>query len=177
MKVIIINGHGGCGKDTFVKYFIQHAGVNYVLNVSTVDYIKKVALDLGWNNNKDDISRCYLSELKDMATYWGDIPHWDVVKKTNDFYHDLQEYGVEKEGVVFIHCREPNEIQRLVDGLSARYSVHTLLIRRPTNKIYGNHADDDVENYDYDYIINNDTNLADLSAKAKEFYRILKAED
>ena len=174
MTVIIINGHGGSGKDTFVEYFTDIAGENYTLNISTVDYIKKVARDLGWNGQKDNLSRKFLSDLKDIATYWGDIPYWDVYHKTNNFFKELQEFGVDKNGFVFIHCREPQEIKRLIDAFRIRYNAYALLIRRPTNENYGNHADDEVENYEYDYIINNDTNLDDLSHKAKEFYNILK---
>lgn len=174
MTIIIINGHGGAGKDQFINYFKEFAGASYVLNISTVDYIKRVALDLGWNYDKDDLSRRYLSELKDMATYWGDIPYWDVTHKTTTFYQDLEGYGVEHRGFVFIHCREPNEIKRLCNAFDNRFKTLALLIRRPTDKIYGNHADDEVENYKYDYIINNDSNLDDLKHKAEEFYNIIK---
>ena len=176
MKVIIINGHGGAGKDQFITYFTEYAGRDYVLNISTVDYIKKVAIDLGWDKYKDDLSRKYLSLLKDMATYWGDIPFYDVCHKTNIFYDELLSYGVEQKGFVFIHCREPKEIERLVESLGIRYPTYSLLIRRPTDKIYGNHADDEVENYKYDYIINNDSNLDDLNLKAKKFYNMLTQE-
>lgn len=176
MQIFVINGHGGAGKDQFITYFTEYAGRDYVLNISTVDYIKKVAISLGWDKYKDDLSRKYLSLLKDMATYWGDLPYQDVTYKTNAFYLELQQYGVENKGFVFIHCREPHEIARLIDGLNIKYPTYSLLIRRPTDKIYGNHADDEVENYKYDYIINNNTNLDDLNLKAKEFYNMIKQE-
>ena len=174
MNVIIINGHGAAGKDTFINYFKEFAGDKYVCNISTVDYVKSVALELGWNNNKDDISRCYLSELKDMATYWGDIPYWDVIHKTDAFFEELQGFGVENNGFVFIHCREPKEIERLANSLNTKYITSTLLIRRPSDKIYGNHADDEVENYKYDYEINNNLDLENLKRLAKNFYVNLK---
>ena len=174
MTVIIINGRGGAGKDQFINYFKEFAGPSYVLNISTVDYIKRIALDLGWDNTKDDLSRKYLSELKDMATYWGDIPYWDVMHKTNAFYQELEGYGIEYYGFVFIHCREPKEIERLYNSFNADYKTLTLLIRRPSDKIYGNHADDEVENYKYDFIIHNNTNLNDLQKKAEEFYNSIK---
>lgn len=172
MTIIIINGRGGSGKDTFVEDFIQCAGQDHVLNISTVDYIKEIATKLGWNKEKDDLSRKYLSDLKDIATYWGDIPFKDVTQKANAFYQQLQQYGVEDTGFVFIHCREPHEIARLVDGLSIHYPVVTLLIRRPGGKIYGNHADDEIENYQYDFIVENNSTLDDLAQSAEEFYKI-----
>ena len=153
MKVIIINGKGGCGKDTFVQYFTSHAGEKYVLNISTVDKIKEIARSLGWTGSKANLSRKYLSDLKDMATYWGDIPFQDVAKRATNFYLELERYGVEDFGYVFIHCREPQEIKRLQEKLP--FKTYSLLIRRPGQENYGNHADDEVENYTYDYIINN----------------------
>ncbi len=174
MKVIIINGKGGCGKDTFVQYFTSHAGEKYVLNISTVDKIKEIARSLGWTGSKANLSRKYLSNLKEMATYWGDIPFKDVAKRTLDFYLELQRFGVEEFGYVFIHCREPKEIKRLCEGLP--FQTYSLLIRRPGDEKYGNSSDDDVENYTYDFIINNDASLNDLDMKSQEFYNILLQE-
>jgi len=48
----------------------------------------------------------------------------------------------------------------------------TLLIRRPGGKIYGNHADDEIENYQYDFIVENNSTLDDLAQSAEEFYKI-----
>ena len=172
MKVIIVNGRGGVGKDSFVNFFTETAGKQYVLNISTVDYIKDVARELGWRGDKDNLSRKFLSDLKDMATYWADKPFQDVLKRTEIFYNELQAYGVEDNGFVFIHCREPKEIQRIKESFP--YLVFTLLIRRAGDKNYGNHADDEVENYNYDFYIDNNSSLTDLSAAAQKFYNHIK---
>ena len=173
MMVFIINGRGGVGKDTFVEYFTEFAGEKYVLNISTVDYVKEVARSIGWNGSKDNLSRKFLSDLKDMMTYWADKPFRDVTKKTDCFYDALAAYGVENLGFVFIHCREPREIQRLKNNI--KYSTYTLLIRRPGDKNLGNHADDEVENYDYDFVIENNSSLSALKSKAEEFYNKVKS--
>lgn len=171
MKVIIINGHGGCGKDTFVKFFTEFAGEKFVLNISTVDYVKEIAHQIGWSGEKDNLSRKFLSDLKDMTTYWADKPFRDVKKKTQIFYDTLVQYGVENNGFVFIHCREPNEIKRLQQQIS--FPNYSLLIRRATQENYGNHADDDVENYEYNYIIENSSTLNVLQKEAEMFYKEL----
>ena len=168
MKVFIINGKGGSGKDTFVNYFTEQAGAQFVLNISTVDYIKDIALNLGWMGEKDNLSRKFLSDLKDMATYWGDIPFQDVAEKTRRFNDELTSFGVEKRGFVFIHCREPQEIQRLLNELP--YSNYSLLLRRRGLEDFGNHADDEVENFSYDYIIENNYGLENLKHQAILFY-------
>lgn len=171
MKVFIINGHGGAGKDLFINYFTEFAGKNYVLNISTVDYVKKIASQLGWVGEKDDTSRLYLHQLKEMATYWADIPFTQACKAVTTFNDELTSYGVVNKGFVFIHCREPKEISRLIYALSNMgYEAYAILIRRPIDKIYGNYADDNVENYSYDFVIENDGTLDDLKILAEDFY-------
>ena len=68
--------------------------------------------------------------------------------------------------VVFIHVREPKEIERLKIALNA----NTLLIKNDNiMSEFGNHADDMVENYEYDYVITNNGTLQDLEKSAKIF--------
>ena len=66
---------------------------------------------------------------------------------------------------MFIHIREPKEIQKVVDC----YDVLTLLIKRKDYEtIKSNEADANVENYNYDFIFENDT-LEKLEETAKDF--------
>lgn len=68
---------------------------------------------------------------------------------------------------LFIHTREPEEIQRYVDY----YDAITLCIRRPSveNNEQSNHADANVYNYDYECYIDNDGTLEELKEKVKDF--------
>lgn len=168
MKVFIINGRGGSGKDTFVQFFSEQAGAHFVQNLSTVDYVKDMAYELGWNGEKDNLSRKFLSDLKDMTTYWADKPFQDVVKRTQIAYDEWCGYGVDSRCFVFIHCREPKEIQRLVEEMP--FPTYSLLIRRRGLQNYGNHADDEVENFKYDFVIENNYGLDNLKAEAIRFY-------
>ena len=127
---------------------------------------------MGWNGDKDNQSRKYLSDLKDMATYWSDLPYQDVLKRTQQFNDMLTEYGVEQKGFVFIHCREPNEISRIKSNFP--FQVLTVLIRREGYNSYGNHADDEVENYNYDFTFNNEGTIGDLEETAFKFYQDVK---
>lgn len=172
MKVIIINGAGGCGKDTFIKFFEKYAKEKCVFNISTVDTVKKVAKILGWNGQKDNESRRYLSLLKEMSIYWDDMPFKDMMRQARYYWSHLSNYDMADDGFLFIHSREPKEIQRLVDNME--YPTITLLIRRAHDGKYGNHSDDDVENYVYDYVIDNNGTLEDLDWSAKEFYEKIK---
>ena len=53
------------------------------------------------------------------------------------------------------------------------FNAKTLFIKRDDiNKITSNYSDASVENYNYDYVINN-TTLEELENKAKNFYNLI----
>ena len=83
----------------------------------------------------------------------------DAVSK---FYSDDNE-------IMFIHIREPEEIKRAVNSFNAK----TLLIKRDGQEIIKtNYSDANVENYNYDYIIEN-TTLADLDLQANKLCNMI----
>ncbi len=152
-QIIVINGTGGSGKDTFVELCSKYCKV---FNFSSIDKIKEIAKLLGWDGGKTEKDRKFLSDLKDLSTKYNDMPYESIKNAINDFYKtdDL---------IMFIHVREPKEISRIVTDFKAK----TVLIKRKKHKIItSNFSDANVENYNYDYIIKNDTIKAlDLSAK------------
>ena len=58
---LVINGKGGVGKDTLCELARKHYKV---YNISSVDPIKAIARECGWDGRKDDKSRRFLSDLK-----------------------------------------------------------------------------------------------------------------
>lgn len=83
-------------------------------------------------------------------------------------------------GIIFIHIREPEEIKKLVDYYDNEFDkicdygdfsheIMTLLIKRNHDRIYNNHADLNVNDYLYDYEINNDDTIDELKEKVKNF--------
>lgn len=157
--IFVINGKPGCGKDTFANMCVDLLP-GKVLNISTVDYVKAVATTLGWSGVKTPENRKFLSDLKKVLTEWEDIPYKKVCDQI--FMHP-------KAQVVFIHCREPEEIQKFVDRIGA----YTLLIQRPTviSEHQINDSDNNVDNYNYDFTINNNGSIDDLKEQAREFLR------
>ena len=82
----------------------------------------------------------------------------------------INKFNFSDDEIMFIHIREPEEIQRVVDNFSAK----TLLIKREGLKIIDtNSSDANVENYKYDYTIIN-TTLENLDKSALEFVQDLK---
>ena len=172
MKVVIINGKAGTGKDTFVTMCKDVLGANWVLNISTVDYVKAVAQYCGWDGTKTPENRKFLSDLKDVLTQWGDIPLKKVCQEIKTWQNLWIAAGEYDKAVVFIHCREPKEIKKLCEELST-YNPITLLMRRDAAESVEqvNHADNEVLNYEYDYVIPNNGSLSELRARAEKFLR------
>ena len=65
-EIIIINGSGGVGKDTFIAMCDKYT---YTKNYSSVDEIKCVARQLGWNGGKTEKDRKFLSDLKLLTSF------------------------------------------------------------------------------------------------------------
>lgn len=159
-QIIIINGTGGSGKDTFVEFVSKYAPI---MNVSSVDKVKEVAKVIGWNGQKEDKDRKFLSDLKRLTTEYNDMAFVDISEKVEEFKNSDKE-------IMFIHIREPEEIDRAVNAFSAK----TLLVRRKgLEAITTNYSDASVENYTYDFYIINDT-LEQLEEDAKNFAQELK---
>ena len=55
-QVVIINGSGGVGKDEFVNQtrmiFSSDPNFPEVYNYSSVDWVKEIAIEMGWNGEK-----------------------------------------------------------------------------------------------------------------------------
>lgn len=173
MKIIVINGQGGVGKDTFVGYCgYEDEGV---YNYSMVNGIKQVAQSLGWTGGKELKDRKFLSDLKDLVAEYNDFPFQNTLKRVEKainnykWYHDNS-----NELICFIHAREPKDIQRWKDEHGAR----ALIIRRTdVEGEYGNHADDQVFNFDYDYCIWNNGSLNELYNIAQNFVKRTREEE
>ena len=171
-NIFVINGQGGCGKDTFISMVSQIIGGEKVYNISTVDLVKEYARKFGWKGTKTNEDRKALSDLKDIMTLWEDIPFKDVVYKVQAKI-DIWKIKNNEEGFIFIHCREPEEITRLCKELNAK----SLLIIRENKELFFNHADDNVYNYKYDYEIDNNGSLNELAQKAILFIRKIRAKE
>ena len=172
MKIVIINGKGGCGKDTFVTMCRDVLDTTKILNISTVDFVKEVAEYCGWDGTKTPENRKFLSDLKDVLTQWNDIPLKKICQEIKAWQHLWIASGDYNKAVVFIHCREPKEIDKLLKEFE-QYDAKTLLIRRTAAESVEqiNHADNEVFNYSYDYTIYNDNTLSWLRNEAMVFLR------
>lgn len=168
LRVVIVNGKPGVGKTTFEKLARGILGDAFCESRSTVDKVKELAVEIGWKGEKDLKTRKLLSDLKDICTEYNDMPVTDIIKYLNIWESDLKYYNVSgRPHVFFIDDREPEHIQRLKEKLNAV----TVLIRRPGDEDIetSNHADKNVFNYNYDWVINNNGSLGDLEEETERF--------
>jgi hypothetical protein len=150
----IINGRGGCGKDTICNIVGKHYKTKVI---SFVDPVKKAAGILGWDGGKEQKDRKFLADIADLGTEYSDASMNYILEEYNQFIEDSE------LEVLFIHIRSPKEIQRF--KLLCRGNVKTFIVTRPSiDKVkFENHADRDVYLYKYDIAYKNNLDtLEDL---------------
>lgn len=73
-QIFVINGSGGVGKDTFVELVSVELNdklkrFHTVVNFSSVDKVKEIAREIGWDGRKTEKDRKFLSDLKSLTIY------------------------------------------------------------------------------------------------------------
>lgn len=170
LKVYIINGVPMSGKSQFCDFCIEYLNKRgaYGISISTVSLVKAIASAVGWDGIKSPEDRKFLSDLKKILTDWNDVPYKSTVDAIMQDYTKLRNFGVSEDKILFfVHCREPEEIEKFVERLGAK----TILVRR--EEVEGlqqsNTSDEGVFDYEYDYTIENSGDLDDLYNKAMKF--------
>lgn len=159
-KIFIVNGKGGSGKTSFEQMVAEIASAHgqKIKILSTIDYVKDIARKIGWDGTKTLENRRMLSDLKDLLTRWNDSPHQSVCNKIKEL-NDVE--------AIFIDSREPADIQRFIE----EYQAMAVLVQRGKEVVtYGNHADDCVDDFDYDICVDNSRGLTELFEEANIFY-------
>lgn len=168
LRVVIVNGRPGVGKTTFEDECTKILGDAYCRKRSTVDKIKEIAKEGGWDGTKTLSARKLLSDLKDIFTKYNNMPFNDIITYLKGWEDDLAYYGVGGQPhILFVDDREPEHIEKLKQELNGI----TVLIRRSGDDeiTFSNHADEKVFEYKYDYIIENNGDLQHLANEADSF--------
>ena len=159
IPIIIVNGCGGVGKDEFVKSLDE---LITVFSYSTIDTYKKIAKEsFDWDEVKDEKGRKLLSDLKLAGINYNDAP----LKEFKDVYTDINRSCL--ADVFTCMCRDIGEIKKIKNEFPDTITV--LVTNNRVQHISSNVADDNVYNYQYDYIINNDSTIDVLKESAKTF--------
>ena len=179
-KVVIINGKPQSGKDTFCKYAQGYCDDDESANtliISSVDPLKEMLTQLGWDGAKTDKIRGMLMDMKQLWVQNQDGPTMFLFNNILEFHKAC----TGEDNIVFVHIREPEEIKKLVNALTGFESmgidVISLLIIRgsggdtPNQPAETRRSDDEalINSYEYDVTINNDEDLIKLQELAAEF--------
>ena len=179
-KVVIINGKPQSGKDTFCKYAQGYCDDDESANtliISSVDPLKEMLTQLGWDGTKTDKIRDMLMDMKQLWVQNQDGPTMFLFNNILEFHKAC----TGEDNIVFVHIREPEEIKKLVNALTGYESmgidvISLLVIRKggedtPNQPAETRRSDDEalINSYEYDVTINNDEDLIKLQELAAEF--------
>lgn len=179
-KVVIINGKPQSGKDTFCKYAQGYCDDDESANtliISSVDPLKEMLTQLGWDGTKTDKIRDMLMDMKQLWVHNQDGPTMFLFNNILEFHKAC----TGEDNIVFVHIREPEEIKKLVNALTGFESmgidvISLLVIRKggedtPNQPAETRRSDDEtlINSYEYDVTINNDGDLIKLQELAAEF--------
>ena len=162
-KLFIINGYPKCGKGTFIQLCSKYTSCK---EISSVDPTKLALMILGWDGEEETKTpeiRKALSNMKDLSTELFDGPVTYVKERAG---------SVLKDGninIVFANAREPVELQRYRD-----YGATIILINRVTDIPRPTHSDQNVEQFEYDVVIDNTKDLVYLEQQTCEFINKIK---
>lgn len=159
--IIIVNGYPNSGKTEFEKIVSKYIKTTIYSSITPVkEYAREY---FNWNEEKTEEWRRFLSELKRFLVDEFDLIFDDINRRVIRFYNSDNE-------IIMIDSREPKEIDRFKKTFKAK----TLFIKNDrVEKIISNNSDANVENYKYDYIIENNGTLEELEQKAINFIKEL----
>lgn len=204
-RIIIINGKGGSGKDTLVSDFITYTSKKYFSgicdNISSIspaenvmNHIRELSSSFGKEvpYEKTDEYRRMLHIIKTETDKYCNLSmNYLLHRLSSLFFKDIN------KKFIFVHIREPENIKTFCDVLDAillcnayhkidnrlTIDVKTLLVESNTtdDKQYGNHADDDVKAYAYDFYFRNDFStevsaeqiLSEYKTDVESFYKMV----
>ena len=111
---------------------LQKINKKRVIAYSSIDWVKHMALLLGWDGEKDTKGRQFLSDIKAACTKYADIP-FKKITKTIKVYYEV--YAITPK-YCCVNIRETSEIQKLV-GWCAKANIpcHTVWIRNKKAEI------------------------------------------
>lgn len=161
-KVLIITGNAGVGKDTFVNMLNKHIGAAHI---SIVDHVKDIARRIGWNGEKGEKDREFLSDLKLLIDEYNNANLKYVIDEISLYYAHAC-YG---QPFLCIDMREKKDIDAVIGYFGHDKIQIVRVVNNRVLPVTSNIADKNVEENDYDYLIENNGTKEDLERTVAEF--------
>lgn len=146
--VIVTNGYPGSGKDEFARQLGKYVRV---YRTSIIDFAKDITQNLGIDGEKNARYRELLYRLKSLFDWYNDYPFRDMSELVEQYRYAEPIWGWNECDALVIDIRDPEQIERA----KREWNAITVYIESPNSKRFDNPADNDVEDFDYDYYIYN----------------------
>lgn len=184
MKIILISGKAGSGKDTaaeIMQHILKEEYGKRTLITHFGDPVKFVAEKFfGWNGKKDEAGRSLLQWIGEKGReYYPDI--WvDAIAEVLNIFGEAWDY------VLIPDTRYQNEITHLRPMFSDKWKDPPITVRmecqsprREMTEEQKQHISEiDLDDYNFDWYINNDGNYAELEENIRILLRnIVKEEE
>lgn len=161
-KIIITNGSGTCGKDTFAEILSKYINIE---KYSSIDFFKEIGKMGFMKKEKGEKERLLLHNLKKAFVDYNNLPLTLCSEKIDKFLN------CESLDMLIIDIREPEEIKKIVSKYPEIITV--LMINNNVPVIQSNSSDAGVFDYIYDFVIDNSGTLAMLEDSAITFLKEL----
>jgi phosphomevalonate kinase len=166
-SIILISGKAEHGKDSVAKLLKNKLGEKvFILHYG--DYVKDLALRMGWNGKKDEEGRSFLTKLgnefrQKKSDFWINpvVDLISVLKDNNDIF-------------IVPDTRHINEIH-IPSRLFWNYKIITLRIERInyanslTEEQKNDISENELNNYKFDYILQSESGLDNLESEVDKF--------
>ena len=130
--LVLINGHAGVGKDTFVDLCRQFAAKRdcEVMNLHRSDAPKAALTSLGWDGVKDGETRAVLKDIIDWME-----PKGLLNKYLETQVEAAKSVFADKDLMIFYHVRDPEIMYALIEHyIGTELQPISVLIRRDLNQ-------------------------------------------
>lgn len=147
--LILINGHAGVGKDTFVDLCRQFAVKRdcEVMNLHRSDAPKAALTSLGWDGAKDEETRTLLKNIIDWME-----PRGLLNMYLNNQIEAAESVFADKDLLMFYHVRDPEVMYSLMEMYVHHKNIKPVSVLIQRNIAQPKEPNDwwgDLENADY----------------------------
>lgn len=184
--VLIFNGYPESGKTTFENIIARkYESVIYSSIKPVIDFTDRM-ID---SCDSEVLKEVYKEEKKYKTNKYRKLlsdnkSMLDSFAPSYIMSHLLEEFNrfmKSDSEFLMIDIREPKNIKNLVNQLKSqtafknnKFKVKTVFVKRDNEKYYGNKSDDNVEDYQYDILVNNNKTLDVLENEClNEFMEVL----
>lgn len=165
--VFIVNGKPTSGKTTFENLVLEKiSGIKY----SIIDPVKTLLSEAGiWDKeDKSEAARKLLSDTKILLDEYCDYSYKETSKLIKDFLDNKIDGNI-----LFVDMREVYDIERAVKDFNATtIYIDNKNVASIITNIGDKHADSK-DNYPYDLIVDNSSDLFSFKEKANSFADVL----